>query len=118
MTQSVKFPLLWLFLLANILSGLAAILCGGFLIEASLFPFAVLDAFEGLPNGMSNRDQEDLNYLRMSCAVLGSLSIIFSLVFIWNSVELCIILCCGRQIQDFCLYDKQIKQELRLILNK
>ncbi len=100
-----------------------AILVGGFLIEASMFPFALGDAYSSLENleefyGMSEKDREDLSYMSTTGACLGSLSSIFALVFAWNATELGIVLFLGRKTEDLCLFDRQTKNELRQILAK
>ena len=62
--------------------------------------------------------KSDVKYMYEVCVILGSLSIFFSLVFIWNAVELAIILFCGRKLENSCLCDKFVKEEMRAILNE
>ena len=62
--------------------------------------------------------KNDVKYMYEVCVSLGSLSIFFSLVFLWNAVELGIILCCGRRLENSCLCEKFVKEEMREILNE
>ena len=62
--------------------------------------------------------KKDVSYMQKISVVIGSLSIVFSLVFIWNASELAIILCCGRRLENSCLCEKIVKDEMRTILNE
>ena len=63
-------------------------------------------------------DKQDTEYMQKVSVAIGSLSIVFSLVFIWNAVELGIVLACGRKLEDSCLCEKVVKEELRTILQE
>ena len=66
----------------------------------------------------SESAKKGVEYMHTASVVIGALSIIFSLVFIWNATELGIILCCGRKLEDSCLCEKIVKEEMRVILNE
>ena len=61
--------------------------------------------------------KEDMKYMEEASIWIGSLSIVFSLVFIWNAVELGVILCCGRKLEDSCLCEKIVKEEMRTLMS-
>ena len=63
-------------------------------------------------------DKQETEYMQKTSVIIGSLSIVFSLVFIWNAVELGIVLACGRKLEDSCLCEKVVKEELRTILQE
>ena len=63
-------------------------------------------------------DKQETEYMQKTNVIIGSLSIVFSLVFIWNAVELGIVLACGQKLEDSCLYEKVVKEELRTILQE
>jgi len=102
---------------------LLAVVTGGFLIEASMFPASIMAVGNALPDEKDLYAQDllkksDVEYMYEVCISLGSLSIFFSLVFLWNAVELGIILCCGRRLENSCLCEKFVKEEMRAILNE
>ena len=65
----------------------------------------------------SDSAKEDMKYMEEASIWIGSLSIVFSLVFIWNAVELGVILCCGRKLEDSCLCEKIVKEEMRTLIS-
>ena len=80
------------------------------------------DAYDSLAqekspiNFMTPENRKDLTYMQYSNSIIGSLAIIFSLVFVWNAVDIAITLFCGRKPQDSCYYDHLVKKELRSIV--
>ena len=74
-----------------------AIVSGGILIEASMSHLV---------------DREDLKYLYLSSLIIGSLSIFSSLVFLWQAIDLGIILFCGRT-NSKSLYEHYVKKQMR-----
>ena len=42
--------------------------------------------------------EDDVKHMQKVSIAIGCLSVIFSLVFIWNAMEIAIILCCGRRM--------------------
>ncbi len=81
-----------------------SIFCGAILIDGSS------DAFEKDKTVKS----EDATSMGKASLVIGIFSIVFSLVFIWNAVELGILLFCGQR--DFCFLDKYVKNEMKSVL--
>ena len=97
-----------------------AVVSGGLLIDASMSPFVVNETYDTIEDvgqrtaGMDS-DREDLKYLYLSSLVIGSLSIFFSLVFLWQAVELGIILFCGRS-KSKSAYEHYVKKQMRQIV--
>ena len=101
-----------------------AIVSGGILIDASMAPFVVNDAYDVIEENdqvgktrqtQMDSDREDLKYLYLSSLVIGSLSIFFSLVFLWQAVDLGIILFCGRT-KSKNAYEHYVKKQMRQIV--
>ena len=101
-----------------------AIVSGGILIDASMAPFVVNDAYDVIEENdqvgktrqtQMDSDREDLKYLYLSSLVIGSLSIFSSLVFLWQAVDLGIILFCGRT-KSKNAYEHYVKKQMRQIV--
>ena len=122
-----KHPILLSVFLMYALAATASIIIGAVLIESSLPSFALIETFDSLEdekspiNIMSPTDRQDLGYIQKSYVVIGSLAVIFSLVFVWNAVDLFIIMVCGKTDlgNSHCfLYDFFIKKEIRDIVGQ
>ena len=97
-----KHPILLSVFLMYALAATASIIIGAVLIESSLPSFAIMETFDSLEdekspsNIMSPTHRQDMGYIQKSYVVIGSLAVIFSLVFVWNAVDLFIIMVCGK----------------------
>ena len=124
MSEMYKHPIFLALFLINTLAAVTSIITGVVLIESSLEPASMTDAYDALAqeksplNFMTPENRKDLTYMQYSNSIIGSLAIIFSLVFVWNAVDIAIILLCGRKPQDSCYYVHLVKKELRSIVNK
>jgi hypothetical protein len=57
--------------------------------------------------------------LQQSCVIIGALGILLSTAFIWNAVDLGILLFTGRSYESHCcIYDKKVKTEMRSVVGK
>ena len=98
-----------------------AVVSGGILIEASMSPFVANDAYDAIEEigqettEFMESDREDLKYLYLSSLVIGSLSIFSSLIFLWQAVDLGIILFCGRT-KSKNPYEHYVKKQMRQIV--
>ena len=98
-----------------------AVVSGGILIEASMSPFVANDAYDAIEEigqettEFMESDREDLKYLYLSSMVIGSLSIFSSLIFLWQAVDLGIILFCGRT-KSKNPYEHYVKKQMRQIV--
>ena len=107
------------------LAATASIIIGAVLIESSLPSFAIMETFDSLEdekspiNILSPTDRQDLGYIQKSFVVIGSLAVIFSLVFVWNAVDLFIIMVCGKTDLEnsHCYYDYFIKKDIHFFQN-
>lgn len=71
----------------------------------------------GLLLGVDTSKTMDAISLKDASFVIGILSAVFSLLFIWNAVELGILLCCGRRhSKNYCCLDKIVRDEMIDIL--
>ena len=121
-----KHPIILSVFLMYALAATASIIIGAVLIESSLPSFAQMETFDSLEdekssiNIMSPTDRQDLGYIQKSYVVIGSLAVIFSLVFVWNAVDLFIIMVCGKTDLEnsHCYYDYFIKKEIRDIVGQ
>lgn len=105
------------------ISAFLALTCGSFLIHASYQPFAYMELLEtaeeeGIELPKKVDDPTTLNLIHKACTVIGSLTIISSLIFIWNAYDIAVLLCCGGKSVDHCLYNKNFKCETRKILSE
>ena len=108
--QTCKYPIFITLFLIYILAAILAIATGGFLISESM----------GVEkNGdQSDAAKKDVKYMEEASVWIGGVSIVFSLVFIWDAVELGVILCCGRKLEDSCFCEKIVKEEMRTLLSE
>ena len=99
-----------------------AVVSGGILIEASMSPLVGITTFDELDNiehrvvGMGP-DYEDLKFLYLTSLVIGGLSIVFSLVFLWLAVDLGIILFHGRK-RSRTSYERFVKNQMRAVVGE
>merc|ERR1711973_151228 len=124
-----KYPIFVTLLVMYVVAAVLAIFTGGFLIEASLFPDSIISSNEVVKENEEAKDtdraimenesvEDDVKHMQKVSIIIGCLSVIFSLVFIWNAMEIGIILCCGRRMENSCLAEKIVKDEMRVILNE
>lgn len=99
-----------------------AVVSGGILIEASMSPFVAIESYDVLEDmnhkvvGMGP-DREDLKFLYLTSVVIGGLSIIFSLVFLWLAIDLGIILFHGRKASKSG-YERFVKNQMRAVVGE
>ena len=121
-----KHPIFLSVFLMYALAATASIIIGAVLIESSLPSFAIMETFDSLEDEkspvkiMSPTQRQDLGYIQKCYVVIGSLAVIFSLVFVWNAVDLFIIMVCGKTDlgHSHCYYDYFIKKEMRDIVGQ
>lgn len=101
-----------------ILAMIVAVINGAFLIEAAIYPAASKLSSSKTSAGSYDEQEKQLLFFQVSSAVCGSLTLIFSLFFVWSAIDLGIIIFCGKNRQNHCLYDKTVKDEMRQLLLK
>lgn len=124
MGTACQYPKFFTLLIIYIMAAILAIITGAFLIEASMFPAAILDTFDfdetfasgQSIKGMNKAEKGELKYFQISSLVLGSLTIVFSTFFIWCALELGIVMFCGKNRESYCLFDARVKKEMREII--
>jgi hypothetical protein len=119
-----KYPIFFTIFCLYIFGAILAIIMGGFLIDASFFAFTTeetLDALKGqnLTLTHTDKDLEDLKIVQQGCIIIGALGILMSTVFMWNAIDIGILLFTGRSYgRQCCIYDKKLKNEMRSMVGK